>query len=161
METAGDDGLPRVIKLRGEVSEYLKTEHRNVCKTLQKDRELCCVSGLKCYECDNELTNNFCMSELNLQDCGPGLDTCQTIVAYSDVSEKLSIIKTCTVNTSCHIQQEENKRIPCDKTQNNWICTSCCHVDGCNISGQQILQSLFSTLQLLLVSLLVTNFVFT
>ncbi|GAB1606904.1 putative methyltransferase NSUN6 [Argonauta hians] len=41
METAGDDGLPRVIKLRGEVSEYLKTEHRNVCKTLQKDRELC------------------------------------------------------------------------------------------------------------------------
>ncbi|XP_029649167.1 uncharacterized protein LOC115222915 [Octopus sinensis] len=115
-----------------------------------------CISSLKCYECDNELTNNFCMSDLNLHECGPALDTCQTIVAYSDVSEKLSIIKTCSVNASCHIQKQENKDIPCDKNQNKWICTSCCHEDGCNISGQQFVQSSFSVLQLLIVSLFAT-----
>lgn len=107
------------------------------------------LCALKCYECDNELTNNFCMSDLNLHSCEQGLDTCQTIVAYSEVSEKLSIIKTCSVNASCHTQMQENTDLPCDKHRSSWVCTSCCHEDGCNISGQdraQPISTFFVTL---------------
>lgn len=92
--------------------------------------------GLLCYNCDNEPNNFLCVGEYNLRPCDSGFDTCQTIVSYSDVSETLSIIKTCTKNSSCQLQiREHENHVPCDQTGSSWICTSCCNEDACNLNG--------------------------
>lgn len=54
----------------------------------------------------------------------------------TDVNEQLSIIKTCTKNSSCQLQIKEHAfSIPCDKTGSDWICTTCCSEDGCNLNN--------------------------
>ncbi|KAL5005931.1 hypothetical protein ScPMuIL_017089 [Solemya velum] len=93
------------------------------------------VDGLRCYVCDNENSNSLCTSEQNVVECGENFDTCQTIVDYSAVSEKLSIIKTCTKNSSCDSQKDATHDMPCDPTAGDWICTSCCYNDKCNFNG--------------------------
>jgi hypothetical protein len=56
--------------------------------------------------------------------------------SFSDSSEKLSISKTCSKNTSCYMQMNATvDKYPCDTDYGNWICTTCCHEDGCNKSG--------------------------
>ena len=71
--------------------------------------------------------------------------------SISDVSEKLSIIKTCTKNVSCDLQINATRDItPCDKTLDSWICTSCCYDDACNVDGANInhVSQLFYTVPL-------------
>ncbi|XP_056012082.1 U-scoloptoxin(05)-Cw1a-like [Ostrea edulis] len=88
--------------------------------------------SLSCYECTNEETNIHCIDDYNLQLCGQGMDTCQTITSYSDVSEKLSILKSCTTNVSCHLQKQEYDN-SCRFVSSDWICVYCCQRDKCNI----------------------------
>ncbi|XP_063412745.1 uncharacterized protein LOC134695426 [Mytilus trossulus] len=91
--------------------------------------------GLMCYKCENERNNFLCVGEYNLKQCDSGFDTCQTTVSYSEVSEQLSIIKTCTKNSSCHLQiKEHSESVPCDQTGSSWICTTCCNEDACNLN---------------------------
>ncbi|KAK2164535.1 hypothetical protein LSH36_62g03004 [Paralvinella palmiformis] len=74
------------------------------------------TQALKCYMCENEESNFMCINE-NLKECEPGMDTCQTIVAYSDVSEKLSITKTCTKSQACSAQVNATlDTVPCDSS---------------------------------------------
>lgn len=88
------------------------------------------VSPLSCYQCTNEKTNIHCVDDFNLQSCDK--DTCQTITSYSDVSEKLTILKSCTTNVSCHRQRQEYER-SCNVEASDWVCVYCCHHDKCNI----------------------------
>ncbi|XP_064646538.1 ly6/PLAUR domain-containing protein 6B-like [Lineus longissimus] len=94
------------------------------------------LNALKCFTCENENSNYYCMSDYDVKECEQGYDTCQTIVSYLDSSEKLSISKTCSKNTSCYMQMNATvDKYPCDTDYGNWICTTCCHEDGCNKSG--------------------------
>eukprot|EP00105_Crassostrea_gigas_P035680 XP_019919828.1 PREDICTED: uncharacterized protein LOC105320744 [Crassostrea gigas] len=88
------------------------------------------VSPLSCYQCTNEKTNIHCVDDFNLRSCDK--DTCQTITSYSDVSEKLTILKSCTTNASCHNQRQEYER-SCNVEASDWVCVYCCHHDKCNI----------------------------
>ncbi|XP_078326595.1 uncharacterized protein LOC144622956 [Crassostrea virginica] len=90
------------------------------------------VSSLSCYHCTNEMTNIHCVDDFNLQACETGMDTCQTITSYSDVSEKLTILKSCTTNVSCHLQRQEYET-SCNVVTSDWVCVYCCHNDKCNI----------------------------
>lgn len=57
-------------------------------------------------------------------------------VCIADASETLSIIKTCTKNSSCQLQIKEHAdSFPCDQAGSDWICTSCCNDDGCNLNS--------------------------
>ncbi|KAL3854003.1 hypothetical protein ACJMK2_013287 [Sinanodonta woodiana] len=113
--------------------------------------------SLKCYTCDNEHSNFLCNSEINLVECEDGMDTCQTIVGYSDISGKLFIMKECTKNESCQLQAAESREAPCNLELSNWICTQCCYTDSCNVNGATILtytnvkKSLFLPVFLLLI----------
>uniref|UniRef100_K1RAF0 Uncharacterized protein n=1 Tax=Magallana gigas TaxID=29159 RepID=K1RAF0_MAGGI len=49
-----------------------------------------------------------------------------------DVSEKLTILKSCTTNASCHNQRQEYER-SCNVEASDWVCVYCCHHDKCNI----------------------------
>jgi hypothetical protein len=90
---------------------------------------------LRCYVCANAPTNEAC-NKPETVDCEPEMDTCQTIVAYSDISEKLSIIKSCTKNISCHHQMYATAdSSACDLSASSFVCTSCCYDDGCNVSS--------------------------
>ncbi|XP_074650556.1 uncharacterized protein LOC141905544 isoform X2 [Tubulanus polymorphus] len=94
---------------------------------------------LQCYECENEHSNFMCMSDFNIVECARGFDTCQTLISYSERSEKLSISKICTKNQSCHAQINATRaRMPCDLTKNSWVCTTCCHTDKCNLNGAHV-----------------------
>ena len=80
----------------------------------------------------------------------------------SDVIEKLSIIKTCTKNTSCYLQKAERQMtkdldVTCDSTQDNWICTDCCYDDGCNISEAGNLNALYANVIILCFVQIVTS----
>ncbi|XP_061170196.1 prostate stem cell antigen-like [Saccostrea echinata] len=88
--------------------------------------------SLNCYQCTNEKTNIHCVDDYNVQRCDRGMDTCQTITSYSDVSERLSILKSCTTNVSCHLQKQEYYR-SCNLVSPGWVCVYCCHHDKCNI----------------------------
>ena len=89
---------------------------------------------LKCYKCENVLSNTMCNSDLRIATCDPEFNTCQTIEFYSDVSRKLTISKTCTMNTSCVAQSQiAAEQFPCDPgSRSSWICVRCCHSDKCN-----------------------------
>ena len=55
---------------------------------------------------------------------------------FSDISEKLSINKQCTKNTSCELQINATMLdTPCDKSRGEWVCTTCCYEDGCNFNA--------------------------
>lgn len=90
------------------------------------------VSPLSCYHCTNEKTNIHCVDDFNLQSCDKEMDTCQTITSYSDISEKLTILKSCTTNVSCHLQKQEYER-SCNVAASDWVCVYCCHHNKCNI----------------------------
>ncbi|KAK2193447.1 hypothetical protein NP493_13g14023 [Ridgeia piscesae] len=77
----------------------------------------------------------MCINEDNLFPCEAGMDTCQTTVSFSDVSQKVSIIKTCTKNASCERQVNATRiSTPCDRSYSSWICTTCCYDDACNVN---------------------------
>ena len=118
--------------------------------------------AMLCYTCENKESNAMCSNPDDIETCEPDMDTCQTIVSYSgnntimkkkleivmtlnlnfcfffftDISEKLSIIKSCTKNISCELQINATRiERPCDKSRPSWICTTCCYDDACNVDA--------------------------
>jgi len=63
--------------------------------------------------------------------------TMVTFCFYTDVSEKLSINKICTMNVSCGMQVNETLSL-CENgmttSTGTSACTTCCSEDACNIS---------------------------
>lgn len=91
------------------------------------------VLPMHCYVCEDQETNSPCMVNSTLKGCPEGFDTCQTIVTYSDITEKLSIYKTCSKNASCSIQKlEMESHLECDTSKDSWLCSTCCYESGCN-----------------------------
>lgn len=93
------------------------------------------VATLRCYTCENARDNDACNKD-GPTDCEPTMDTCQTIVDYSAVSEKLSINKICTMNTSCGLQVNETSSLCVNgmTSSRTSACTFCCSEDACNVS---------------------------
>lgn len=94
------------------------------------------VVSLKCYTCENAQDNAAC-NRNGSQPCRDERDTCQTIVAYSDVSAQLSINKICTMNASCSQQVNETAASCPDgitTSTGTTVCSTCCSEDSCNVS---------------------------
>ena len=84
--------------------------------------------------------------------------SCRSLTTISDVSAKLSIIKTCTKNVSCELQINATRHLmPCDTSLSSWACTSCCYDNACNVSGADRTPSVVWTRvwQLWIVSLII------
>ncbi|XP_069108346.1 ly6/PLAUR domain-containing protein 2-like isoform X2 [Argopecten irradians] len=103
--------------------------------------------SIRCYTCDNEQSNTMCVGEHTMVECGTDMDTCQTIIDFS-ATETMSIIKTCTKNSSCFLQRLEHDDIPCDTNNKRWMCINCCHSDGCNINKASDFRSVNDILSL-------------
>ena len=111
--------------------------------------------NILCYECENAFSNTLCNSDTQLTDCEDAFDTCQTIIHYSglfcccfffylficwcvystiEISEKMTITKSCTRNTSCWDQKLSSEALhPCYPSKKyTWTCVDCCWDDKCN-----------------------------
>ena len=57
--------------------------------------------GIQCYICENQLSNDMCSSEVNLEPCEEGMDTCQTIVSYSGIDGTFKLNRLNKYNYMC------------------------------------------------------------
>ncbi|XP_021356039.1 uncharacterized protein LOC110452082 [Mizuhopecten yessoensis] len=114
--------------------------------------------SIRCYTCENEQSNTMCVGEHNLLECATDMDTCQTIIDFSDATETMSIIKTCSMNSSCALQKQEHADIPCDTHNKRWMCIHCCHSDGCNINAASDVWAVNSVLTVTAAGMIVSRF---
>nr|XP_002129893.1 P-selectin-like isoform X1 [Ciona intestinalis]XP_026692609.1 P-selectin-like isoform X2 [Ciona intestinalis] len=98
---------------------------------------LASVAALRCWECNNVGSNEECIQQGKLVQCGTNQDACQIELRHGGWGYKVMISKRCKQSQACENNFNQNPQSAWEFTQCNLrvpssVCRCCCKGNECN-----------------------------